>query len=68
MAKGKMVTPVKHGASKGFMKALSNIPEKPHILLREDFKHALEQILFMRIWETTPRRPWGNPTSLQLLR
>ena len=44
MAEGKTATPVKHGAGKGFMKALSNIPEKPPILLHEDSKHALEQI------------------------
>ena len=44
MAEGKTATPVKHGAGKGFMKASSNIPEKPPVLLREDFKHALEQI------------------------
>ena len=43
-AEGKMVTPVKHGAGKGFMKAPSTIPEKPPVLLREDSKHALEQI------------------------
>ena len=39
-----MATLVKHGAGKGFMKAPSNIPEKPPILLHEDSKHALEQI------------------------
>ena len=44
MAEGKTATPVKHGASKGFMKAPSNIPEKPSDLLHEDSKHALEQI------------------------
>ena len=44
MAEGKTVTPVKHGAGKGFMKAPSTIPEKPLVLLREDSKHALEQI------------------------
>ena len=44
MAEGKMATPVKHGAGKGFMKAPSNIPEKPPILLCEDSKYALEQI------------------------
>ena len=44
MAEGKTATRVKHGAGKGFMKALSNIPEKPPILLHEDSKHALEQI------------------------
>ena len=44
MAKGKTVTPVKHGAGKGLMKAPSTIQEKPPILLREDSKHALEQI------------------------
>ena len=44
MAEGKTATPVKHGVGKGFMKALSNIPEKPPVLLHEDSKHALEQI------------------------
>ena len=40
IAEGKTVTPVKRGAGKGFMKP----PEKPPVLLREDPKHALEQI------------------------
>ena len=44
MADGKTVTPVKHRASKGLMKAPSTIQEKPSVLLREDCKHALEQI------------------------
>ena len=44
MAEGKTVTPVKHRAGKGFMKASSTIPEKPPVLLRENSKHALEQI------------------------
>ena len=44
MAEGKTITPVKHGAGKGFIKALSTIAEKPPVLLREDSKHALEQI------------------------
>ena len=45
MAKGvKAVTPVKHGAGKGFMKALSTDHKKPPILLRKDSKHVLEQI------------------------
>ena len=64
MAKGKTVTPVKHGAGKGLMKALSTTQEKPSVLLREDSKHALEQISSIisaeeitRIWETTPQRP-----------
>ena len=64
MAKGKTVTPVKHGVGKGLMKALSTTQEKPSVLLREDSKHALEQISsiisaeeIMRIWETTPQRP-----------
>ena len=35
---------MKHRVGKGFMKAPSTIPEKPPILLREDSKHALEQI------------------------
>ena len=45
MVEGKTVTLAKHGAGKGFMKAPSNIPEKHPVLLREDSKHALEQIL-----------------------
>ena len=45
MAEGKTVTPVKHGADKGFMKAPSTILEKPPVFLLEDSKHALEQIL-----------------------
>ena len=44
MVEGKTVTPVKHGAGKGLMKAPSTIQEKPFVLLREDSKHALEQI------------------------
>ena len=44
MDEGKKVTPVKHGASKGLMKAPSTIPEKPPVLLYEDSKHALKQI------------------------
>ena len=44
MAEGKMATLVKHGAGKGFMKAPSNILEKPPVLLHKDSKHALEQI------------------------
>ena len=46
-AEGKMVTPVKHGVGKGFMKAPSTIPEKPPVLLREDSKYALEEISFI---------------------
>ena len=42
MAKGKTVTPVKHRAGKGFMKAPSTILKKPPVLLLEDSKHALE--------------------------
>ena len=44
MAKGKMVTLTKHEAGKGFMKALSNILEKPPVLFCEDSKHTMEQI------------------------
>ena len=44
MAEGKTVIPMKHGSGKGFMKAPSNLLEKPPVLLREDSKHALEQI------------------------
>ena len=45
MAEGKTVTPARHRVGKGFMKAPSNIPEKTLVLLREDSKHTLEQIL-----------------------
>ena len=46
MAEGvKTVTLMKHGAGKGFMKAPSTDQEKPPVLLREDSKHALKQIL-----------------------
>ena len=75
MAKGKTITPVKHRAGKGLMKALSTTQEKPPVLLCEDSKHALEQISSIisteeitRIWETTPRRSWGSLVFLQLLR
>ena len=45
MAEGiKTVTPVKHGGSKGLMKASSVDQEKPPVLLYEDSKHTLEQI------------------------
>ena len=45
MAEGaKTVTPMKHEAGKGLMKAPSNNQEKPPVLLREDSKHALEQL------------------------
>ena len=45
MAEGNTVTPARHRVGKGFMKAPSNIPEKTLVLLREDSKHTLEQIL-----------------------
>jgi len=41
----KTVTPVKHRASKGPMKASSTNQEKPPVHLHEDSKHALEQLL-----------------------
>ena len=44
MVEGKMVTPANHGVGKGVMKALSNVLEKLPVFLREDSKHALEQI------------------------
>ena len=40
----KTATPIKHGVSKGLMKGPSKDQEKPLVLLREDSKHALEQI------------------------
>ena len=48
MAEGaKMVTPVKHRAGKGPMKAPSTNQEKLPVLLCEDSKHALEQLSFI---------------------
>ena len=45
MAEGaKTVTPMKHEVGKGLMKAPSTNQEKPPVLLREDSKHALEQL------------------------
>ena len=41
----KTATPAKHGVGKGLMKGPSTNQEKPPILLREDSKHALKQIL-----------------------
>ena len=41
----KMVTPVKHGASKGLMITPPGSQKKPPILLREDPKYALEKLL-----------------------
>ena len=40
----KTATPIKHGVGKGLMKGSSKDQEKPPTLLREDSKHALEQI------------------------
>ena len=40
----KTATPITHGVGKGLMKGPSKDQEKPPILLREDSKHALEQI------------------------
>ena len=40
----KTATLVKHGASKGPMKAPSTSQEKPPVLFREDSKYALEQL------------------------
>ena len=45
MAEGaKTVTPVKHGSGKDLMKGSSTSQEKPHPLLRDDSKFALEKI------------------------
>ena len=45
MAEGmKTVTPVKHGTSKGLMKAPSTNQEKLSVLLHEDSKYALKQL------------------------
>ena len=75
MAKGaKTVTPVKHGAGKGPMKASSTNQEKPPILLREDSKYALEQlssIITLEDYEDLGNHSteaMGRRDSLQLLR
>ena len=45
MAEGvKTVTLIKHGSSKGFLKASSTSQEKPPPLLRDDSKYALEKL------------------------
>ena len=45
MAEGvKMVTPAKHGADKGLMIPPPSSQKKPHVLLREDPKYALEKL------------------------
>ena len=62
MAEGtKMVTPVKHGAGKGLMKAPSTNQEKPPVLLREDSKYALEQI--SSIISTEDYKDLGNHST-----
>ena len=62
MAEGtKMVTPVKHGAGKGLMKASSTNQEKPPVLLREDSKYALEQI--SSIISTEDYKDLGNHST-----
>ena len=61
MAEGKTITPVKNGVGKGFMKASSTIPEKPPVLLREDSKHALEQI--SSIFSTKDYEDLGNHST-----
>jgi len=43
----KTAIPVKYGADKGLMKAPSTSQEKPPVLLCEDSKYALEQLLFI---------------------
>ena len=40
----KTITQVKQGVGKGLMKAPSTTQDKPPVLLREDSKHALEQL------------------------
>ena len=45
MAEGvKMVTPAKHGADKGLLIPPPSSQKKPHVLLREDPKYALEKL------------------------
>ena len=62
MAEGaKTVTLVKHGASKGFMKAPSTSQEKPPVLLREDSKYALEQL--SSIITSKDYEDLGNPST-----
>ena len=64
----KMITPVKHGDGKGFMKAPSTDQEKLPVLLRKDSKHVLEQILsimtFCRHSSNHTRQPSVHPFPL----
>ena len=57
----KMATPIKHGVGKGLMKGPSKDQEKPLILLREDSKHALEQI--SSIMSTEDYEDLGNHST-----
>ena len=41
----KTFTPIGQGRGKGLIKGPSTVPEKPSILLREDSKYALENLL-----------------------
>ena len=52
MAEGvKMVTPAKHGADKGLMIPPPSSQKKPHVLLREDPKYALEKLSSIIMFE-----------------
>ena len=54
----KTATSVKQGVDKGLMKGPSKDQEKPPVLLREDSKHALEQI--SSIMSTEDHKDLGN--------
>ena len=57
----KTATPIKHGVGKGLMKGPSKDKEKPPVLLREDSKHALEQI--SSIMSTEDYEDLGNHST-----
>ena len=57
----KTATPIKHGVGKGLMKGPSKDQEKPPVLLREDSKHALEQI--SSIMSTKDYEDLGNHST-----
>ena len=57
----KTATPIKHGVGKGLMKGPLKDQERPPVLLREDSKHALEQI--SSIMSTEDYEDLGNHST-----
>ena len=63
----KTATPTKHGVGKGLMKGPSTDQEKLLVLLQEDSKHALEQIL-MVMMKGLMGRCLSHETALERVR